>query len=59
MTQNNRKAPAPAAPAGTTQSSEPIPFGSREDQTERRHPGAEIQPSLEERRKTDHVGGED
>ena len=46
---------APNAPPGP----EPIPFGSRQDQTERRHPGAEKQPTLEERRKTDEVGGED
>jgi hypothetical protein len=43
--------PAPPAPKH--------PFGSRPGQTERRHPTTEPRAPLEERRKDDHVGGED
>ncbi|HTB34892.1 MAG TPA: hypothetical protein VK842_08520 [bacterium] len=47
----------PAEPS--PQRADPIPFGSREDQVERRHPGAQTEPPIEERRKNDDVGGED
>jgi hypothetical protein len=52
----NRRTVLPDVPPAE---SDPIPFGSREDQVERRHPGADAQPSIAERRKTDEVGGED
>jgi len=52
----HEQAVSPDAPPTSPQRS---PYGSREGQIERRHPGKDDPPPLEERRKTDEVGGED